>query len=313
MLRIKHLLRATLFAYATDSVLCTSETVFGTGAPGYLFNEGSKVFLTWSRTPKERYLWVKGTKSPQDASRFQIHRSKYHSATYSLIMPDEPKLTSLFKKVNNASAEFPFFGMPTMSLLGNNTSPYIGFTTDTSNSNTWFSFSPPVTKKNHFKIYLNNQCLEVEGEGYMRIQECTLVPEDKKIKQLFRWLSENEYLAYKTENDDKDSPGNRDPVIIDNLVHPIYKNPLAPSRSQVKAQMKNEKKRLASQASKKASQTLKNIQSGLTIQVTRMPEGYYDNPSPSKTLEEDALTESRRRVNYEKVIQSEKVDMPPGF
>lgn len=298
MMGIKYLLASAIIIYGTQSVACVNQTTFGTGAPGYLYNAGSKVFLSWSKTPIERFLWIQGTKEPREAKLFKIQRANYHSATYNLIMAADPDINNLFKQNLEPVQSYPFYGMPTITLLGNQNNQHIGLSIDTSNSNAWFSFSPPITKDNLFKIYLNNKCLEIENMGYLRLQECVLFPTEKKERQLFKWFSEDEYLVFKRHYIKDDRIVKSNPHIVPKPYTPI-----------VDANRKQHS--ISRTESVYDPEMIKRQESR---RIADLPKEYYDNPESSDSSNESYMGEAENYYSRYKNASVQKFKtMPPGF
>lgn len=267
-----------------------NQTTFGTSAPGYLYNVGSQVFLTWAKTPAERFMWIQGKRNPLEAKLFRIQRASYHSATYNLIMPADPNLNNMFKQKVNPIPAYPFHGMPAMCLLGTRFNKYIGLTLDTSNSNAWFSFSPPITRENYFQIYLNDKCLEIENEGYLNMHSCVLYPNDKRRRQLFRWLSEDEYLVYQRHYMENDKVVKVNPVILPKGYTPIED---APKRQKIK------------EPAEVDYELMKKLHSH---RIADLPKKYYDNPESSDSEETMPYRTEQPKIPAQKIAQ-----MPPGF
>ncbi|KAI5132516.1 hypothetical protein NEAUS04_0448 [Nematocida ausubeli] len=309
-----------ILTFTLASVMGNTRIAFAANSPGYLYNMGSHVFLRWSRSPYDKYMWVKGTKDANKAGLFKIQKAKYHSATYSLIMSADSRVVNAAKKKNTQNIDFPFYGTPSIGLIGEAPYVHIGMTTDTSDPNSWFSFSPPQTKKNFFKIYLKNKCLTVEGSGYAKLDDCVAAPAEKHAQQLFKWFAENEHV-----------------VITKKTIRQAKLEKLPAPPKKVKAYTpdsrlfydKNKKKNSQSPDKKYAVNhpapisnsevpaAVVAINNNSVVEIAKKPAGYYDEP------DNDTIEEKRRKLlNADEASSNAKVArkgtitdelMPPGF
>ncbi|KAH9387076.1 uncharacterized protein NEMAJ01_1972 [Nematocida major] len=276
-------------------------SAFSMGSPGFLYNVGAQSFLAWENQADSKTLWIKGVSSGKLASRFKIHMGKYHSATYSLIMSADPSLlTKAKKKYTNKTSSLPFYGFPTMSRMGNASSEkHFGISAATTNPNSWFSFSPPITKMNFFKIYLNNQCLSVEREGYLKLEECVSLPMEKQMKQLFKWFPESEHIVVSTRYTQKIS---------------VQNESRAPRRKNQVQVRKQAPKKPTITTSVHIKTTIPAASGQGRPEINGKPRGYYDDPAVIVTNRvktmvegEDGDSDSYYQPNKAKFV------MPPGF
>ncbi|OAG33375.1 hypothetical protein NEIG_00930 [Nematocida sp. ERTm5] len=309
---------AFIFILGLVSVMCEYFPAFAAGSAGYLYNVGSHMFLSWARAPHDKYMWIKGTKSDKIASLFKIQRTKYHSATYSLIMSADPRVLNAKKKTTTTHVDFPFYGTPTIGLIGNRGHMHIGMTTDTADSNAWVSFSPPITRENFFKIYLKNKCLAIGDTGYAILEDCVSGPDERHARQLFRWLADNENIIVTRKVIRRISIGPIKKQMLSvkgyNPDTRMYYNPDAhPSRKD--PYLLNHPDPILN---KDVPTAVVAINNDSIVSINGKPLGYYDEPElPKKTTEKaKKLLNADENSSTPKNINTNNPDgeyLPPGF
>lgn len=172
---------------------------FANSTSGYLYNIGTASYVKKAAagTSNSGTIWLRTTKTPEEAIRLKIERSFHNGVTYNLIMVEDIEDIEMNVNYRKPGAyTIPFYGIPVASMIQMTNANFIGVTPDTSISSAWVTFSPPIYKRsNAFRIYFGDECATAAESGYIKTQKCVVGPRDEREKQLFMWLPENKYVA----------------------------------------------------------------------------------------------------------------------
>lgn len=162
---------------------------------GYLYNLGSRQYLTKAHERMQGYTWIVGAPKLEDALKLKIHQARYRGDTYNLLLAEDPDLKT--DRYASRSQEYgsmhSFSGYPSLEAVSEDEwkHSHVRLSSRTHRPSHWFVFSAARAYSRGyvaFRIYTQGKCLTMDSYRHLFVARCISGSEYGHANQLFLWI-----------------------------------------------------------------------------------------------------------------------------
>ncbi|KAI5191475.1 hypothetical protein NECID01_1469 [Nematocida sp. AWRm77] len=156
---------------------------------GYLFNVGERKFLGAGSTKNER-TYIKAVSNPKKAMLLTMPTVYYDKNIFTMIV--SANSYSEDNEADNKGA--PHAGYETFNLIGGWGYKQIGLEADNTTITHRFALSAPAYANGQgFRIHIYTQCIGIDGNDDLVMEECKDSTGEEGNNQLWRWINRHKY------------------------------------------------------------------------------------------------------------------------
>lgn len=162
---------------------------------GYLYNLGSRQYLTKAHERAEGYTWIVGAPRLEDALKLKIHQARYKGSIYNLLLAEDPNMKTdrYLSQIHRYDTVQSFSGYPSLEAVQEDEwkHSHVRLSSKTHKPSHWFVFSAArAYSKGYvaFRIHTQGKCLTMDSYRHLFVAQCIRGSDYGHANQLFLWI-----------------------------------------------------------------------------------------------------------------------------